>query len=315
MQGYPHGWYAAFESSELGSTKPLSVRRFGVDLVCWRNQSGHPVIQRDLCPHRSVKLSLGSITKSGTIACPFHGMQFDSEGACRHVPETGKPASALFLKTFRTVEKHGFIWLWYGDDLPFGDDIPWFDELDRNFVWSSIVEHVDCHITRAIENQLDFVHLAFVHRTTIGRGFDPTRKASVQADDVSIKFSVQQHEKFADSSIHFKMPNIWMNTITERFRIMLAFCPIDESRTKIYLRTYQAFVTLPLLGAALTRLMNLSNRIVFKQDSRVVNSHPKGASTDTGGDELLFTGDAPVRHFRRLWQMALRSPVASGLQD
>ncbi|MBM4252309.1 MAG: aromatic ring-hydroxylating dioxygenase subunit alpha [Deltaproteobacteria bacterium] len=313
MHQYPQGWYAVAESREVGRTGPVGMRRFGVDLVFWRENAGNLVVQRDLCPHRSVKLSLGSITKSGTIACPFHGMQFDAGGACRHVPETGKPASALCLQTFWTVERYGFVWLWIGDEAPQVDQVPWFDELDDSFDYATIVEHVDCHITRAIENQLDFVHLAFVHRTTIGRGFDPTRKATVESDDSSVKFSVQQNEKFADSSICFKMPNIWMNTITKRFRIMLAFCPIDENRTRIYLRTYQALVTWPLLGSALTRLMNQSNRIVFKQDSRIVNSHPAGASTDTGAGELLFAGDGPIRHLRRLWEKAQKHRVASGL--
>ena len=315
MQRYPNGWYAIAESTELCAGKPLGARRFGENLVFWRDQSGRPVIQSDLCPHRSVKLSLGNINKLGHIECPFHGMQFDAQGKCAHVPETGRAASALNLKTFRALDQYGFIWIWYGDGDPTSEVVPWFDVLDHSFVSSTIVEEVDCHITRAIENQLDFVHLAFVHRTTIGRGFDPTRKANVHADETSVKFSVQQNEKFADSSIYFKMPNIWMNTITKRFRIMLAFTPVDENRTRIYLRTYQSFLTWPVIGMGLTRLMNWSNRIVFRQDSRIVNSHPQGASTDTGGAELLFAGDGPIRQFRRLWQMALNPEVAPRLHE
>ncbi len=301
INNYPRGWYAVAESREVTKAKPVPIRRFGIDLVLWRNHLNSVVIQHDLCPHRSVKLSLGTITKQGTLACSFHGMQFDTSGACTHVPETGKPATALCVKTFPTDEKNGFIWLWVGEDAPRDNVPPWFSEIGDKFVYGTIVEHVDCHVTRAIENQLDFVHLAFVHKATIGRGFDPTRKADVIADDKSIKYGVRSLKNFNDSSIHFKMPNIWMNTITKKFRIILAFCPIDDHQTKIYIRTYQSFLPVPVLGKAVVKFMNLTNRLVFREDSRVVNTHPSGPSTNTGANELLFSSDQPIKHFRRIW--------------
>ena len=58
----------------------------------------------------------------------------------------------------------------------FGDDDPdtepdVFDLLtDSSFAYDHTEDFWNVHYSRVIENQLDVSHLAFVHRTTIGRG-------------------------------------------------------------------------------------------------------------------------------------------------
>ena len=50
------------------------------------------------------------------------------------------------------------------------DTLPFFPgELD-GFVYSEIEDHWNTHYSRAIENQLDVVHVPIVHYNTIGRG-------------------------------------------------------------------------------------------------------------------------------------------------
>src|SRR4051794_30009993 len=66
--------------------RPVAARLAGEDLVLFRNAEGRVGVLRDRCPHRGVKLSLGAMTPDGCLACPFHGWEFKTDGACQHVP-------------------------------------------------------------------------------------------------------------------------------------------------------------------------------------------------------------------------------------
>ena len=74
------------------------------------------------------------------------------------------------LNKGKVVEAYGLIWIYNGD--PDGDipEIPFFNELRTGYAYSTFSEVWPVHYTRAAENQLDVVHLPFVHETTIGRG-------------------------------------------------------------------------------------------------------------------------------------------------
>ena len=48
---YPDGWYVAADASKLGR-RPVKLRRFGLELVLWRNDARQPSCLRAACPHR-----------------------------------------------------------------------------------------------------------------------------------------------------------------------------------------------------------------------------------------------------------------------
>ena len=73
----PNQWYVVLDAAEV-SKKPLGVKRFGVDMVFWRDAAGEIACQVDKCCHRGVRLSLGEV-KGGCIECPFHAWKFDGE--------------------------------------------------------------------------------------------------------------------------------------------------------------------------------------------------------------------------------------------
>ena len=78
-------WWPIVASTELGR-KPLGRIRFGERLVFWRSSDG-VVCMQDKCPHRGAALSLGCINKkTGSLACPFHGLEFGADGHCTRIP-------------------------------------------------------------------------------------------------------------------------------------------------------------------------------------------------------------------------------------
>src|SRR5450756_964393 len=165
-------WYGILDAKELRGDKPVGVTRMGEKLVLWRNADGGINCLCDRCCHRGAALSAGKVLHD-TVRCPFHGFAYDASGKVVLIPANGKntPVPERFrVTTYKAVEKYGFIWLWhgeYGTDLP---EIPFFPYLWQGFSYGGFSETWPVHYTRAIENQLDVVHLPFVHTDSIGRG-------------------------------------------------------------------------------------------------------------------------------------------------
>jgi len=293
----PAGWYVVLSSKELKKNQPLAKERFGRSLVFWRTSSGEPVITSDLCPHRGVKLSLGTI-KNDCLVCPFHGFEFDSHGACQLVPETKKSAVNLTVQTFPAQENHGFIWMWLSsDNTPATAKTHWFEDLENSkLVYSEHSDVWPIHITRCIENQLDYAHLPYLHRNSIGRGFDVSIKREFELDDQQITLNFKDGGGF-----QFKFPNIWRLEIKSgSFYQVLAFVPVNENSTKIYARAYQGFVTLGFLKPLVDLISNYQNSVILNQDKYAVISHSPNSSIDAT-DEKLYPSDQGIDWFRKKW--------------
>jgi hypothetical protein len=81
-------------------------------------------------------------------------------------------------------------------------------------------------------------------------------------------------------------------------RILAAFVPVDEEHTLLYLRFYQNFIRLPVLGKLVSRLAMPSNVYIAHEDRRVVTTQqPKASGLKTG--EILIQGDLPVIEYRK----------------
>ncbi len=292
----PAGWYVVAEARELNPKRPHALRRFGLDWVVWMDQSGNWVMQEDRCPHRSARLSDGKV-KNGCIECPFHGFQFNSQGKCNLAPELGRDAPGLKVRTESLVLKEGFLWVNRG--MPVGSEIPWFSDLPGSAEGSGDAHLWPQHFTRCVENQLDHTHLPFVHASTIGRGLSPDRKAKTEVFDSLIRVTLG-YRPGENSNLEFKFPCIWRLQVQTKMMPLIAFVPVDEGHTLLYLRTYQAFVSVPILRRLIGWVMKFTNRIILKQDFRVVVGQRPGDVRHAGHEQLL-QGDEAIRGFRKWW--------------
>ncbi len=57
-KGVRNLWYPICPSHFLGE-KPVSLRRLGLKVVLWRDETGASVMLEDRCPHRGAPLSMG----------------------------------------------------------------------------------------------------------------------------------------------------------------------------------------------------------------------------------------------------------------
>ncbi len=310
-------WYVVLESAEV-KNEPVGVTRMGEKLVFWRDGDRKICVAADRCPHRGVAFSAGKVS-DGHLQCPFHGFEFDSSGKCVLIPAMGRNGAitnAMRVNTYPTYEAHGFIWLWWGQNAPADLQPPqFFDNLDDTFVHGSSRDPWNAHYSRVIENQLDVVHLPFVHGRTIGRGNRTVVDGPVvewQGDKMLYTFvynrlddgnppkrsSQMQPKPKTSQHLEFIFPNVWQNYINDRIRVVAAFVPVDEEHTLLYLRFYQKFMTVPLLGKLIAQLAMPMNVFIAHEDRRVVvTQQPKASGLKIG--EVLIPCDLPIIEYRR----------------
>jgi phenylpropionate dioxygenase-like ring-hydroxylating dioxygenase large terminal subunit len=311
----PNQWYAVLDARQVPRKHPLGVIRMGEKLVFWRDSAGRVVCQKDVCPHRGAAVSRGKI-RGDTIACPFHGIQFDSNGRCRLVPANGRgvaPPKALQLPGYPIREANGWIWLYWGTpggDLP---TVPYFRNLSPEFSYATYPYHWKTHYSRAIENQLDVLHLPFVHSNTIGRGNRTVVDgpvADLEGDTIRVWFSNRVEDGIparrtadmpvpeGDPLLYFRFPNVWENNIGGDFKIVVVFSPVDAENTILYLRVYQRVVRIPVIREFINAISLAGSIYIARQDKSVVETQlPKRSDLRIG--EHPVPADGPIILYRR----------------
>jgi vanillate O-demethylase monooxygenase subunit len=112
----------------------LSRTICGQKIVMFRRKDASVAALEDACWHRLLPLSKGTL-HDDEITCGYHGLVFNGDGRCTHMPsqETINPSACV--RSFPVVQKHRFIWVWPGDpaladeskvpDLHWNDDPAW----------------------------------------------------------------------------------------------------------------------------------------------------------------------------------------------
>lgn len=306
-------WYVVLESTEVKVGKLLGVKRLGKSLVFYRETDGSLVCMEDKCSHRGVKLSIGQLSDN-CVTCPFHGFEFNSQGECIKIPANGKDSKVskrFNVRTYPTYESNGFIFMYNGEAT---DTIPEYFDNVQNMAYKTSYNLWETHYSRAIENQLDVVHVPFVHKKTIGRGNKtlvngPATKIDNEKMTIYVYNQVDVGQKplkateMTDYDNYFKlkfiMPNLWQNQISDKLKVVAAFVPIDEYNTMIYLRTYQAFAQMPVIKGIVLNIINLYNLKILNEDKRVVITQTP-LNTHDQISENLIPGDLPIGQYRRM---------------
>ncbi|HVI62767.1 MAG TPA: Rieske 2Fe-2S domain-containing protein, partial [Bradyrhizobium sp.] len=77
-----NAWYVAAWSDDLADGQLLSRTILKEPVVLFRKSDGHLAALQDRCPHRFAPLHMGKIIDGDRVQCPYHGLEFDSSGAC-----------------------------------------------------------------------------------------------------------------------------------------------------------------------------------------------------------------------------------------
>jgi phenylpropionate dioxygenase-like ring-hydroxylating dioxygenase large terminal subunit len=164
-------WHPIARSSEI-SDDPGKFWLLGTPLVAFR-AAGKLVVLDDRCPHRRAPLSSGSVVE-GSIECPYHGWRFGPDGACVAIPSMTSGAFPPAARTTarRVAERNGLVFVAL-DQPPV--ELP---DVDLSESATRRVVELEPYVGRfaaaqLIDNQIDFSHFSFVHRTTFGVRDEP----------------------------------------------------------------------------------------------------------------------------------------------
>lgn len=162
-------WHPVALATQVPSGGMLGTQLLDTALVVWRDSQGTLQAWEDRCPHRGMKLSMGTL-QGDALRCAYHGWEFDSGGKCRLVPALPQLREAdlkACATSFAVRERYGLVWVCLGtpaqDVLPF----PEFDDARLRKVWCGPYE-VRASGPRLVENFLDLAHLSFVHEGILG---------------------------------------------------------------------------------------------------------------------------------------------------
>lgn len=161
-------WHPVAMSRDL----PLGTRRaavvLGEEIVLWRGSDGLHAWQ-DLCVHRGVRLSLGTVVNNCALRCAYHGWTYDQSGQCVSMPAhpSRKPPSQARARVFASAEHAGLIWVCLeGPETPRPALAEEADPAFRAIPCGPYPS--DAGAPRLIENFLDVAHLPIVHEGSLG---------------------------------------------------------------------------------------------------------------------------------------------------
>ncbi|MCC6007431.1 MAG: aromatic ring-hydroxylating dioxygenase subunit alpha [Rhodobacteraceae bacterium] len=164
-----NAWYVAAWSSEIG-TALTAVRMLDEAIVLTRMSDGRIAALEDACPHRKLPLSMGR-RKGDTVECGYHGLTFDSSGACTRVPGAERVPHRARVHAYPVVERYGLIWLWMGDPALADPELVFEVAHWGNPAWgvnAGDAMEVDSNYLYLTDNLLDPSHVAWVHPTSFG---------------------------------------------------------------------------------------------------------------------------------------------------
>ena len=164
-----NAWYVAAKSAEIPADKPLGRTVCNEPMAIFRKADGGLAAVQDFCPHRGAPLSLGYVCE-GKLVCGYHGLEMGCDGKVVAMPGQrvrGFPA----IQSFAVVERHGFVWVWPGDqaraDAALVPALHWAD--NPAWAYGGGYYHIQAGHLLMIDNLMDLTHETYVHGSSIGQ--------------------------------------------------------------------------------------------------------------------------------------------------
>ncbi|EQB14948.1 Rieske 2Fe-2S domain-containing protein [Sphingobium lactosutens] len=163
-----NAWYVACTPDEIEG-KPLGRMICGERMVFFRAEGGKVAAIEDFCPHRGAPLSLGFV-RDGNLVCGYHGLVMGCSGHAIDMPGQ-KVKGFPPIKSFATIERYGFIWVWPGDQEQVDPEklhhLHWAES--EEWAYGGGLYHIKCDYRLMVDNLMDLTHETYVHASSIGQ--------------------------------------------------------------------------------------------------------------------------------------------------
>jgi 5,5'-dehydrodivanillate O-demethylase len=337
-------WQPVYRAEDLqpGHAKPIRIMH--EDFTLYRGEDGAPHLLDFRCAHRGTQLSTGWV-EGDCIRCFYHGWKYDQTGQCVEQPaEDASFASKVKIRSYPCEEYLGLIFAYFGEGerdetgAVGPPPLPRFPEFEGEGVWEVLTYLRGCGFFQNVENSLDQIHVAFVHRVgplAQPELLDDLPRVEVEETDYGLAvYGVQSRGPRRVS--HFLMPNLLYFTLA-RFgtgvQQALAWrVPVDADRHQNFNVTYtpvtgeaaqgyreraerrlaaaQALSSTDEITAAIMRGDMHVDDTQDRPDVVTIQDHiaqmGQGAIADRTR-ERLGRSDVGVLQLRRLWERELRA--------
>jgi phenylpropionate dioxygenase-like ring-hydroxylating dioxygenase large terminal subunit len=174
-------WYMAAWEEEVAGDAFLGRTLLDQEWLIFRKGDGSYAMLSGLCPHRFAPLHKGKRT-GDTVACPYHGLEFDADGRCMRNPFGDALPPQAKLQTLPVTARCGALWFWPGDASKADPAlIPDFSAIDASGPVVRGKTLFDANYELITDNLLDLSHVEFIHTETFhpdGKFFTGAYKAS-----------------------------------------------------------------------------------------------------------------------------------------
>ena len=317
-------WYFALPSKAVPQGKMTSKELLGEPVMFARDPSGAVFALRNLCPHRGVPLSEGSLI-NGTVECPYHGWQFKPSGQCAHIPslvpgqdvDPGK----ISVRTYPVSERNGLIWIYMSAEAGAAPALPApkLDILDAARPKMQEMQLFPCELDNAVVGLMDPAHGPFVHKSWWWRSKKSIHEKAKDYAPCERGFTMVGHKPSSNSTLYhllggdlrteiaFHLPGIRVETITagKNQIVSLTTCtPITPTTTEV---TQTFFWTMPWLWMIKPFFKPLASEFL-SQDRRMVTMQQDVARFEPR-QMLIQDADTPA-----IWYFRLKKEWAAAVE-
>ncbi|MEZ4330279.1 MAG: Rieske 2Fe-2S domain-containing protein [Myxococcota bacterium] len=310
---FARGWYLALYADALPCGAVRALDYLGQRLVAWRGEDGVAAMADAYCPHLGAHLGVGGRVVGGSLACPFHGWEFDAAGVCRHIAYAKRIPAQARLRPYPVVERNGALWFWFDPARGEPDfevpSLPEWGSAEWGSDWHHSVWTVRAHPLDILENGIDWPHSAPVHGFDAPRGVygfeGPLYRWGADTGKTIDLLDAQREDfRFRVETWGLGLSHVHYDGL---FSVLFQIgqTPIDAQTTRI------AFSILTRardrddaeIGPALARYV-ADNIRTFEQDFPIWEHKVRPARP------LLCDGDGPIQAFRR-WADQFYAPRPS----
>ncbi|HEY7064119.1 MAG TPA: aromatic ring-hydroxylating dioxygenase subunit alpha [Chloroflexota bacterium] len=202
-------WQPVYRSKDLppGHAKPIQT--LGEQFTLYRGEGGEPHLVAFRCAHRGTQLSTGWV-EGDCLRCFYHGWKYDGSGQCVEMPaEDPSFPPKVQIKSYPVLEYLGLVFAYLGE----GEPLPlpryhFLEDVDETRTTRQVTTDLrPFNYRNRIENSIDPVHVAFVHRNSEFRGLVGTPTVTVEETDYGLLVRATRSDGETRIS-QFEMPTI-----------------------------------------------------------------------------------------------------------
>jgi len=303
-------WYYALPAAQVKAGQLVHKLLLGEPVVIGRTQDGQIFAMRDVCPHRGIPLSYGTLC-GYEVECCYHGWKFGLNGQCTTIPslvgDEGIRPENIKVRIYPVGESQGGIWIFMEDPaqkptaLP---PIPAIADIAIN-AKPSVVEqsHFPCAIDHAVIGLMDPAHGPFVHTSWWWRSRKSIHEKAKAFGPSPLGFTMKRHRpsknSFAykllggapETEISFQLPGVRIEHIRIGRHVvgnLTCVTPITENETEI---THSIFTTIGWLKL-FAPLVKIFAKSFLGQDRAIVVRQQEGLKYEKN---LLLIRDADTQ--------------------